>query len=904
MMFRFLELSLHGWDLWSNLRLRLDRDVVLLTGPNGSGKTTILDAIRQLLNAPKLSSKRRLQHYLRRPDAPALIRAVVSNRAPGNGTPTFRRENVLTPEATLACALLPSSSGSPEKRFAILPGNASIDEIQSVLDDPRRYHTPDRYSRALEAAGLTRNLINVLAIDQGKMNQHFDLKPRELFSRVLEMLGDRVVLDRYKDARGRFEDSQRQALSQAEALSKLNIQLSQVQRRVQERERWEEASEKVGRLGALLPASELQAIWRMREESAPKLQEFRTKIHNREVEEIRQVRFIEALNRTCIKEDEDLAKAEGNEKRASQALIDASAQSKVLAARALELEEAQRAAKQMPEMEIKVLEGNAKLARNAAVALALTQDGVKERILMATENIASLRKGLPPYPDAVKRTIQAMDSQGLHPTLLATLLEPMDEDHSEAVESALGPIRYALLTTPEHASWIISIARENDFPGPVYSGSQSTVDLNTPWLKISPGAPAWISTWIQGVVVRPDGTWEDSRGVWVVRPSERILGKRGIEAALAKAELDLAQLQRDLATLETQCHDAEDQSRNADDALVTEKKRRELLAKAAGLSRARNQVEEAKRREKNAVTANEEARLVVREAMKSSQTSKANLKTATQGLDDLRKQLGGEREALVKAQAEAADLERRSRELEPRVAAELQEKARRGEIDSPSTIKSDLDRAEGQLKGLGVPPAPEVREEYRHLKANIEEAESHVQERQREAEKAQRELAECRRRYLDVVDRALQDYRRRAIDLGSRADVVVEMDLPKLGDDDRSIDEAEIQASFGFDGKDTLPLGHSAFSGGQQVIAGIILLMAVAETEGQGFFILDEPFAHLSLDRVDDVGRFLRNAKSQFILTAPTTLDRNQLDPASLVVVLSKKRPDEKHAPHPVVAIS
>jgi hypothetical protein len=80
--------------------------------------------------------------------------------------------------------------------------------------------------------------------------------------------------------------------------------------------------------------------------------------------------------------------------------------------------------------------------------------------------------------------------------------------------------------------------------------------------------------------------------------------------------------------------------------------------------------------------------------------------------------------------------------------------------------------------------------------------------------------------------------------------------------------------------------------------------MAMAETEGEGFFILDEPFAHLSIDRVDDVGRFLRRSHAQFILTAPTTLDRAQLDPASLVVVLSKKRPGDTYAPAPVVAVA
>ena len=122
-MFRFIELAIHNWDLWQPVRIKLDRDIVVITGPNGSGKTTLLDAVRQLLNAPRLSSKRRLQHYLRHPDAPVLIQAVVSNEE-GNGTGRpFRRERITTPEATLCCMLVPNPGGSPEKRFAILPGS-------------------------------------------------------------------------------------------------------------------------------------------------------------------------------------------------------------------------------------------------------------------------------------------------------------------------------------------------------------------------------------------------------------------------------------------------------------------------------------------------------------------------------------------------------------------------------------------------------------------------------------------------------------------------------------------------------------------------------------------------------------------------------------------------------------
>jgi DNA repair exonuclease SbcCD ATPase subunit len=203
---------------------------------------------------------------------------------------------------------------------------------------------------------------------------------------------------------------------------------------------------------------------------------------------------------------------------------------------------------------------------------------------------------------------------------------------------------------------------------------------------------------------------------------------------------------------------------------------------------------------------------------------------------------------------------------------------------------------------FGPPPPPEVRIEAAHLRRNVEELERHVADRRREVEAAGEELAECRQRYLEVVGGALSDYRRRVTALAEIAGVSVEMELPRLLDADRSLDEAEIQARFGFDGKPPLPVGDPSFSGGQQVIVGLVLLMGMAETDGQGFFMLDEPFAHLSLDRVDQVGRFLRGTRSQFILTAPTTLDRAQLDPASRVIVLGKKRAGATHAPVPIVA--
>jgi chromosome segregation ATPase len=261
----------------------VDADVVLVTGPNGSGKTTLIDAIRQLLNAPRLSSRRRLQHYLRQPDAPALIRAVVSN-VDAAGAPPFRRERLTTPEVTLACALVPSGGGTPEKRFAVLPGRPSLDELRTRLLESRDFYPPERYGRALEHAGVSRSLMSVLAIEQGKTNSLFDLKPRELFQRVLEMLGDQAILERYREARRRYEDTDRELMRQVIALGTAQAELTRVRREVQRLVEWEEARDKVAELEARLPAAELQRLLAVRRDATSKSRELQTKVRLGEVE--------------------------------------------------------------------------------------------------------------------------------------------------------------------------------------------------------------------------------------------------------------------------------------------------------------------------------------------------------------------------------------------------------------------------------------------------------------------------------------------------------------------------------------------------------------------------------------------------------------------------------------------
>jgi chromosome segregation protein len=899
-MFRFLELSLHGWDVWPPVRIPLGRDVVLLTGPNGSGKTTLLDAIRQLLNAPRLSSRRRLQNYLRRPDAPALIRAVVSNDGAG-GAP-FRRERITTPEATLACALVPAGGGSPEKRFAVLPGRPPLEDVRRLLLESRDWYGPDRYQRVLEGAGVTRSLMSVLAIEQGRTNALFELRPRELFRRVLEMLGDHAVLERYTEARRRFAESEGEVVRQTSAVQKLELDLRQVEREVARLDEWEHHRARVAELEARLPAAELQIHLRRRAEASAKLPELRTKVRRGDTElAALETEAAEAAEREAHTEAA-LESARRGELEARSAWEAAHGRHVRAADRLASLEDRARQAAELPVGDLETLTA---LAEAAARALFAAETAAAEATAVEAEarrRLDRLRAGLPVYPDRVTRTLADLEDRGVEAALLAATVEVTDPARGEAAEAALGDARWALLVREEAEPAALEAARRHGFPGPVYAGERTAGTEAAGPLRLAPGAPVWLRQWPERVALREDGSWRDERGTWVAPPRERALGQAGREAALAVAERALTEAARISGAAQEEEAAATVRRTGAGAALATERRRRELLGETETLPEARDEAHAAaealaaaEARRDGAAAAREEAHRAHDEALRQRLASGSRVEQQAA-------RLRGEREALERTEADLAAADDRVRELADRVTPDLYARAEAGELDGPDTVAADLDRARAKLAGLGEPPRREVREEAFHLRANIEEAERHLAARRKEAGDAQAELSECRVRYLEIVSGALQDYRRRAADLAAGAEVAVEMELPRLVDDDRVLDEATIEVRFGFDGKAPLPLGDPSFSGGQQVIAGLILLMAMAETDGRGFFMLDEPFAHLSLDRVDQVGRFLRAARAQFILTAPTTLDRAQLDPASLVIVLQKKRPGEPHAPVPIVA--
>jgi DNA repair exonuclease SbcCD ATPase subunit len=195
-------------------------------------------------------------------------------------------------------------------------------------------------------------------------------------------------------------------------------------------------------------------------------------------------------------------------------------------------------------------------------------------------------------------------------------------------------------------------------------------------------------------------------------------------------------------------------------------------------------------------------------------------------------------------------------------------------------------------------------EVYEHHKAQYDRQRSIYREHEAGLKSWETEFRLAKEKYLVVVDHTIREYRRNVLALSELAGVSADVVLPDLHAQDDSLDQAELLVRIGYDGKRATAIGGAYHSGGQRVVSSLILLMSLATSGGisrGGFFIIDEPFAHLSLERIDDVTRFLDKTQCQFILTSPTTHNVNVFNAARLQLNFRIKRPDDTKAPVPTV---
>jgi chromosome segregation ATPase len=194
--------------------------VNVASGPNGSGKTTLLDAIKLSLGVDELGGRRPEEYIFDGGGDPtkraerALLKVVFANPVrPAKRERMFADAGRGCEASKYVTAICEVTRGN-RLRYAIHPGCIRWGgEGRSIEEDIQelRHQTPDRlwmrrrkWSELLARAGVSRELLGVLALKQGETDKVLAGDQQELLRRMLELTGRQETREHYNEAKTRL----------------------------------------------------------------------------------------------------------------------------------------------------------------------------------------------------------------------------------------------------------------------------------------------------------------------------------------------------------------------------------------------------------------------------------------------------------------------------------------------------------------------------------------------------------------------------------------------------------------------------------------------------------------------------------------------------------------------------
>lgn len=925
-MFSFLKLELMNWDLWDHVVCPMDEQVVVVSGPNGSGKTTLLDAIRVLLGTKQLSTSRKLSGYLRPEVRVAVIKALVSNPLRrGHGRRPFTRQGIFENTATLAC-VLETKGGAWHRRYHILPGDASLETIR---EQPRGMG-PEEYAGALRVAGLPRTLLKVLALEQGETHALCRRSPTQLMDYVLELQGDKAVLDAYEVARENYAQSRGEHRTQDLAAREAERQLELVARDARAYEQYRSLEREVVEIERRrMPAARWHRLRELAEDLSKAVEDAKVAVDRFDNEHAERIAKVDQLERDI----ERLRGAIAQCKAGRAGLLDdkssVDGRAREVRVRLRQLEKLKQRADEAPEGDADALKTRLRAAMLAeADAGRRVEEALSARREVESELGSGGRGGVAPrMPPFVRDMKLALRDAGIESSLVAEVLDVRKPRWQKAVESVLGRDRFTVLVEAKDALAARQLASTIRYPAYVASLERGGGSVQAPpgsalsAVEVAePRVPRWVLHRLADTLlvdsvrdgfdkardtptITADGYRQDKRGGVYVGVESLYCGGGASQAHEAKLKQRLAELSGSARGLEEARHLATSRRAALEGELAAIEARPEwAAAEEEYLALKREDVEliEEKRKRAAAImdVLSETEELTGELASRESELRRLRHDGA---LDDeeRRRRLVRHHEAVARLRTLQTQLD----ELAPEVEPELRSDAAGALLESEGELHGRLTVLRERLESYDGCRDPAIVELMARQKAHLDEQLGLVRTRALELKAGEDELARARRSYIRVADETITRYSRALRSLSSRAGLEVDVRSPKLVEDDDVLRQAGLEVRLGFDGKRPVRISDPKLSGGQKVLASLLLLVALTyegDDEGGGFFILDEPFAHLSVERIDHVANFIGLTRSQFLLTTPTTHNFAVFNAARLLLTLRKKTPQMAAAPPPL----
>lgn len=895
---RFTRLELLNWDIQANQVLVLQPGVNLLTGENGSGKTSILDAIKVVLGGTKIGGDRSVEDYLATQAAPRVMIRLVADNRPPEGTKVRPFDRVQPTEAdhfTLAVVYTAGEEGySAEWYFC--PGDVSP-LVRGF--DGRAFTRKSDYTARLDKLGMGRSFRKLLCTQQGEIASLCGEKPEQLFDLLFDFIGGKEVLEEWEALRKAFDKQQRGHDDRARVLGQREVELDRLRERKRVHDRYRRELRELRLAGEALPlASVAEAERRVRElqEQRRNLSASRARESEREQQAGRELEAVSASDAGLTARAEELIQ----EGKALDARYVAKVSEQADVRGALQpLEQLRAEVEPHPVRDLAALRDGLTRLEDQLADQRHQLQAIADRGQALRTELARLDEGLLTPPEAVDPFRAELRKHDIAHHLLMDLIEPLDDhdDSRRALESYIGDFRFAV-AVPDVDSFVraTELARAHRFPfyvlapdvrsrpptrgahpfleqirvqDPKYKGLVTRVLRGVRWLdgKVEdtlrePGT----------VLIDRDGYVLDRKGGRFQGEDRYFLGRGALERRRRQVETELDELSARAKQRRATVDELRGTQKRVQAEIAEETRRLEWLRQQpehrrlsdlrVRISSELGALDNERRKHQEAVSAHEERRrlLAAKKAQleERSRAAKERGKGVEEQVARLTRDLSSAEAALARCMSD--------------VPESTSEAARAyGEGKSPSFLQSTITAAQDRVARFSEAERDE------NLPANVETLEKQVEAVRGELARLAAQVEEARQ----AAERAHEQYKTATRRVFKHYFALLELAGESLGlrlegnprprEDGRFAIDLQVAAGD----KALVPYSSPSLSGGQKAALSMLMAMTTLRVHDDGggarFFLVDEPFSASDTHKIQELGAFLASTGAQYIVSMPTT---------------------------------
>jgi hypothetical protein len=921
---------------WGSLRpdpipLLID-GINVATGPNGSGKTCFLDGIKLLLGVTSFAPGRSSHRYIfdggpgGAPAERAFLRATFSNPVlPGRGERLFAAADERLRDADRVSVVCLVTADT--RRYLVMAGlhrwgfdQPLAEDLEAFLEaNPEEdWLGPGAYDDLLDRTGITRALREVLALPQGAIDRTMDEPPPGLLAKLLELTGERALLDEVEAQRERAGDARDAYLEAVELARTEQDRLGSLSGLAARHQEWAGLTERQTVLTDLArPAAEHRDV-AVRVEAARADRDAaaeRIAADRRDLDEL--AGGLPALEaRASALNDQARELADGlaatREERAALDLRLAAAEARA--------EEAQTTAARLAGLAGERTADQAAAEVHAAESSLATVLSRREELRAALADVqarmAALAAGRVPVPAEVAAFKERLAAAGIEASMVAEVLDLADEAAGDAArvraEAALGDALWALLVPSHSYRQATALAVEHGYRGGIARGGAGdpraalTAVLGPVeaglLLERADAQAAHDAAQAHGLAgrglaaVAPDGMRYGDALSRLEAPVQPVLGRRARELHLFALKTEAARLGEELEGLEAAAGELRGAWHRAMGVLDAVQRLDDLQARVEEASSA---WERAGTDRPGLVERERALAADLRERDGALGAANAELALARQRQNELEIRLAARLPELAELDGRLAGLET---ELAGRpLAAEQRALLDAGDLPGTESILRDLDWLGGQVADEERFPAevrdPELLGGHERQAEAVEEANRVAERRKGELDEQLERVEAARRRFEEGVREVVQRLSGEFAQVCQTAGAEGELRL-LAGDrpEEYGVDVLVAHRA----GERRRSYRDAAHSGGQRATIAILLLLATMGTaEAADLLIMDEHIAHLDSTNIDHVAALMHALadRVQFVLATPTNAESLRLSWCDLQLAFLPRDPGRAYSP-------